>query len=100
MYIQIGGFMGTKVLETEKVFKGLANHHRLNMLEIIQKNGPINLFDLAQRSGVNYRTASEHSRRLRIAGLVSTKYQGQDVMHVLTPLGKRAQEYIPKILKP
>ncbi len=74
----------------ERVFKGIANHRRIDILLLISAQDGITLEDIAQRLNCNFKTISEHTRRLVIAGLVNKKYSGRSVRHHLSPYGEKA----------
>jgi DNA-binding transcriptional ArsR family regulator len=48
--------------------------------------------ELAERVGISLAAASQHASVLRGAGLITTRRQGQAVLHVLTPLGTELLE--------
>lgn len=73
----------------ERVFKGVANHWRIRILDCIEKCNEISVDELSKRLNCNYKTLSEHIRRLKIAGLVYKQYSGRRVEHTLTPYGKK-----------
>ena len=75
--------------QLERYFKGAANHRRLEILRLIDKNNGISLEKIARELGCNIKTISEHTRRLVQAGLLNKKYQGREVAHSLSPYGKR-----------
>lgn len=71
----------------ERHFKGVANHRRIQMLQIVAARRDITLVGIAEAVKGNLKTVSEHMRRLVLAGLVEKKYSGRDVQHRLTPYG-------------
>lgn len=75
--------------QLEKIFKGVANHWRIEILLILEKMEGIYLDKLAEILKANIKTISEHTRRLNSAGLIEKKYQGSSVSHILTPEGKK-----------
>jgi len=80
--------------QLERHFKGVANHRRIEILLLIDKNERIPLEDIAESLNCNIKTVSEHSRRLVQAGLVNKKYQGRLVTHFLSPYGKKFIKFI------
>jgi DNA-binding MarR family transcriptional regulator len=80
--------------QLERHFKGVANHHRLQILMLIARNRGISLDRIAKELGSNLKTTGEHTRRLFHAGLVDKKYVGRTVAHDLSPYGKRFFEFI------
>ena len=73
----------------ERYFKGAANHRRLDILRLIDRNDGITLEKIAEILDCNIKTVSEHTRRLVQAGLLNKKYRGREVEHSLSPYGKR-----------
>jgi|SRR3990167_205389 len=74
--------------QLERHFKGIANHRRIEILFLIAENDGIMLEEIARRLDCNFKTISEHTRRLVLAGLVDKKYYGRSVQHSLSPYGK------------
>ena len=72
----------------ERHIKGVANHRRLDILFTIAANDGITVEQIAERLNGNFKTISEHARRLSQAGLVDKKYQGRSISHSLSPYGK------------
>lgn len=79
----------------ERVFKGVANHWRIEILELIAKKPGITLHEITDHLNGNFRTISEHTRKLVVAGLINKKYMGNEVLHELSPYGEK----VLKILK-
>ena len=75
--------------QLERCFKGVANHRRLEILNIVNKNDGMTLGQIAENLNCNFKTISEHTRRLVHAGLLNKKYQAQEVSHSLSPYGKK-----------
>lgn len=74
--------------ELEKVTRGYSNHRRIQVLEYLAVCDRQSVEDISKALRVNYKTISEHARRLHLAGLVSKKSQGASVLHSLTNRGK------------
>jgi DNA-binding MarR family transcriptional regulator len=77
--------------QLERHFKGVANHRRIDILLLVNSQDGIILEDIAKILECNFRTVSEHTRRLVQAGLLNKKYRGREVAHSLSPYG---QEFI------
>lgn len=77
-----------KFRDLEKIAKGFSNHRRIQVLELLVKQPELSVFEIANELNVNYKTISEHVRRLAIAGLVMKRNAGKDVRHALTNRGK------------
>jgi len=72
----------------ERHVKGVANHHRINILLAIASQGAMTLEGIVKRLGANEKTIGEHTRRLYTAGLIDKRHKGKFVEHSLTPYGK------------
>ena len=74
--------------QLERYFKGAANHWRIAILCIVEKNDGIAVEELTSVLKANVKTISQHTRSLYHAGLLNKKYQGRRVAHSLSPYGK------------
>jgi len=80
--------------QLERYFKGVANHRRIEILRLISKIEGITVDGVCQKLNANFKTISEHTRRLVQAGLVNKKYRGRQVEHYLSPYGKKFLKFI------
>jgi predicted transcriptional regulator len=71
----------------ERVVRGFANHRRIEILELLREEPELSVVEIAERLGINFKTASEHIRRLAIAGLLLKRSDGASVRHKLTNCG-------------
>ena len=67
--------------------KGFANHRRLEILDLLCKQPELSVDEIASALNINFKTASEHVRRLALAGLVIKRYEGNFVRHKVTARG-------------
>ena len=74
--------------QMERHLKGVANHHRIEILLLIDERSKITLEDIVTTLGANEKTIGEHTRRLVNAGLLNKNYRGNFVEHSLSPYGK------------
>ncbi len=84
--------------QLERYFKGAANHRRIEILLLVAKEKGITLDGIAETLDCNFKTASEHTRRLVAAGLLNKEYQGRSVAHSVSPYGKRFAAFIQTFL--
>ena len=77
------------VKQLERIFKGIANHRRISILFLIHRSPGITLIDIAEELNGNFKTISEHTKKLVSAGLVNKKYRNKMVTHTLSPYGKK-----------
>lgn len=80
--------------QIERHFKGIANHHRIDILIFVDKNNNATVDDLSVGLSANFKTISEHTRRLVQAGLLNKSYKGRFVAHSLSPYGKQVVKFI------
>lgn len=81
----------------ERIFKGLANHRRLQILRILRTRGPVSLDKVAEICGIQAPTASEHARKLRLAGLVFRRRLRRCIQLELTERGGLALDWAPRL---
>jgi DNA-binding transcriptional ArsR family regulator len=78
----------------ERVVKGFANHRRIEIMTLVDKTPELSVFEIADRLKINFKTASEHIRRLSIAGLMLKRNEGSTVRHALSPAGKNILKFL------
>ena len=78
----------------ERVVRGFSNHRRIEILTLLNKGSVFSVFDVAERLRIDFRTASDHLRRLYLAGLVDKKNRGAAVEHTLTGRGKDILKFL------
>ncbi len=78
----------------ERIVKGFANHRRIEVLVHLERTPELSVFDIADRLKINFRTASEHLRRLTHAGLILKRYEGNMVRHKLSDTGKSILKFL------
>ncbi len=81
-------------LQLERCVKGIANHHRISILFLLAKQEGMTLDQIVQSLGGNAKTFSEHTQKLRNAGLIQKRYKGNSVEHSLSPYGKRFHDFL------
>ena len=69
----------------ERIVKGFANHRRLQILDLLRREPELSVEEISERLGIGYVNASDHVRKLAIAGLVLKRNEGNAVRHKLTP---------------
>ncbi|MDO8585287.1 MAG: winged helix-turn-helix domain-containing protein [bacterium] len=80
--------------QLERHFKGAANHSRIDILFLISGNPDITVEGIAEGTHKNFKTVSEHTKRLVHAGLVNKSYRGRNVLHALSPYGIKFVHFI------
>jgi len=69
----------------ERIVKGFANHRRIQIMNLLKREPELSVEDIAERLDIGYENASDHVRKLAIAGLVLKRNEGSAVRHRLTP---------------
>jgi len=77
-----------KPRQLERIVKGFANHRRIEILFLLDKKPELSVNEISEALKINFKTASEHIRRLAIAGLVLKRNQGANVRHKLSSIGE------------
>ncbi|OGI64861.1 hypothetical protein A3H53_04805 [Candidatus Nomurabacteria bacterium RIFCSPLOWO2_02_FULL_40_10] len=72
----------------ERIIKGGANHRRLQILFLLEKNPGLSVELVSSNLGVVFVTIASHLQKLHHSGLVSKKYIGRTVVHDVTKRGK------------
>ena len=72
----------------ERIVKGFANHRRIEILDLLRREPELSVDDISERLQVGYENASDHVRKLAIAGLVMKRNDGPSVRHKLTQRGE------------
>lgn len=76
--------IGSSLRRLERIIKGFANHRRLEILTLLNQTPELSVADIAERLHLGYENASDHVRKLAIAGLVMKRSDGPHVRHKLT----------------
>jgi len=80
--------------QLERHLKGVANHRRIDILFLVAEADGITLEEIAKKLQVNFKTISEHTRRLVQAGLLDKRYRGRAVAHSLSPYGQKFLKFM------
>jgi len=74
--------------ELEHLVRGFSNHRRIQILQMLKKAPEMSVEEIAEVLNINFRTSSEHLRRLATAGLVMKRNDSTSVRHRLTDRGE------------
>ena len=89
--------LSSRSKQLERIVKGFANHWRIEILDLLVREPELSLGQIAERRQMDIKTASEHVRRMAIAGLVLKRYQGREVRHRATPRGETILTFLRKL---
>lgn len=73
--------------QLERIVKGAANHRRIEILELLKKSPELSVIDISEKLNTNFKTISEHIKRLATAGFVLKRSEGPSVRHKITIRG-------------
>ena len=79
--------------ELERILKGVASHRRLHIIDLLEKQPELSVIEVADKLVLDFRTTSEHLRKLSIAGLIMKRHAGAAVRHALTVRGKNILKF-------
>ena len=80
--------------QLERIIRGVANHRRIEILELLRKQPELSLIDISKILNVNFKTISEHIRRLATAGFVLKRSDGSSVRHRITIRGLATLKFL------
>ncbi|OGE84930.1 MAG: hypothetical protein A3J48_00365 [Candidatus Doudnabacteria bacterium RIFCSPHIGHO2_02_FULL_46_11] len=80
--------------QIERRVKGFANHRRVEIMFLLYKKPELSLQGISDELRINFRTASEHVRRLAISGMVVKRHEGNEVRHKLTSIGRNVLKFL------
>ncbi len=81
----------------ERVVKGFANHRRLQILTLLKREPELSVDEIATALRMGYMNASDHIRKLAIAGLVLKRSDGNSVRHKVTERASSILEFCKKL---
>lgn len=73
--------------ELEPIVRGVANHRRIEILNLLAKRPGLSVSEVAETLRINFKTAAEHIRRLALPGLIAKRYRGAALHLAPTPRG-------------
>ncbi|TSC77393.1 MAG: Uncharacterized protein G01um101433_623 [Parcubacteria group bacterium Gr01-1014_33] len=71
----------------QRLVRGFSNHRRIEILELLSGKPELSVREVSEELDINFKTASEHIRRLAIVGLVHKRAENTNVRHKLTVVG-------------
>jgi len=79
--------------QLERIIKGAANHTRLQILTLLEKEPELSVIDIAKRLDINLKTISDHVASLARSGLVLKRNDFNFVRHKLTKNAESILEF-------
>ena len=88
---------GARTKRLERIVKGFANHRRIEILELLERHPEMCVSEISEKLQIEMKTASEHLRRLAIAGLLLKRYEGREVRHAITEQARHILSFLDKL---
>ena len=89
--------VGNSYRKLERIVKGFANHRRIQIMDLLRREPELSVEDISERLNIGYENASDHIRKLAIAGLVLKRNEGSAVRHRLTPRAESILVFCKKL---
>ncbi|MBI2621056.1 MAG: winged helix-turn-helix transcriptional regulator [Candidatus Levybacteria bacterium] len=86
-----------KPRQIERIVKGFSNHRRIQILDLLDTSPGLSLMQISERLRINYKTASEHVRRIANAGLINKRNRSSEVLHTLSDQGVVILKFLRKL---
>ena len=80
--------------QLERIIKGFSNHRRIDIIRLLHNTPELSVGEITESLRINIKTASEHIRRLAIAGLILKRSEGNTVRHKLTERGESILKFL------
>ena len=71
----------------ERVIKGIANHRRLQILELLSEEPELSVQEIAERLKSEMKNISAHITKMAVAGLLMKRSDSKSIRHKLTNRG-------------
>jgi predicted transcriptional regulator len=78
----------------ERLVRGFSNHRRIEIMDLLKKNPELSVAQIAEKTKTNFKTVSEHIRKLAIAGIVLKRNEATAVKHKLTERGESILKFL------
>ncbi|MBU2037050.1 winged helix-turn-helix domain-containing protein [Patescibacteria group bacterium] len=80
--------------QLERIVRGFSNHRRIQILKLLKRSPELSVVEISGRLKINFKTASEHLRRLAISGLVLKRNDNQNVRHKVSERGEQVLKFL------
>lgn len=91
------GFTPADSRKLERIIKGFANNRRIQILDLLKRVPELSVEDIAEELNLGYVNASDHVRKMAIAGLLMKRTEGNKVRHKLTSRGESILVFCKKL---
>lgn len=88
--------MAVNYRKIEKVTKAVANHRRIQILDLLKSNGGLSVIEISSKTRGNIKTIDAHVNRLFGVGMITKRTAGNRVYHTITKYGISILEFLRK----
>ncbi|OGI63646.1 hypothetical protein A2914_01690 [Candidatus Nomurabacteria bacterium RIFCSPLOWO2_01_FULL_41_21] len=78
----------------ERIIKGVANHRRIQILELLQKEPELSVQEIANNLNSEMKNISAHINKMAIAGLLMKRSDSKSIRHKLTKRGNVILKFV------
>lgn len=78
----------------EKITKAVANHRRIQILDILSANARLSVVEISRKTRGNVKTIDAHVNRLFAVGMITKHTAGNRVQHTITRYGITILEFL------
>ncbi len=78
----------------ERIIKGFANHRRIEILVLLDKEPELSLQEISEKVKSDFKNISAHITKMYTAGLLMKRNEGHIVRHTLTARGKSILKFV------
>ena len=90
-------YEANKYRALERVIKGFANHRRLQIMELLDREPELSVSNISEKLKIGYENTSDHISKMAASGLVLKKNRGVEVVHKLSPRAKDILVFCKKL---
>jgi len=80
--------------QLERIVKGFANHRRLQILGVLQKEPELSLQEISEKVNSDFKNISSHINKMAVSGLVIKRNELHSVRHKLTKRGLEVLKFV------
>ena len=80
--------------ELERIVKGFANHRRLQILKLLQKEPELSVQEIAEKVKSDFKNVSSHINKMATSGLLIKRNDFHSVRHKLTRRGIEVLKFV------
>jgi DNA-binding transcriptional ArsR family regulator len=80
--------------KTERIVKAFASRRRLQILELLEAQPELSVFEISEAIKSEAKNVSAHIGKMAVGGLLMKRYEGNNVRHKLTQRGKSILQFV------